>query len=67
MIYFTKQAKNLKWEPPKFLTTLNHNGTEDNGNHMEPSRKCTFIPKMTYFTKQAHNMIWEPSKFLITL
>ena len=56
MIYFTKQAKNLKngnqldsiydvniKEPKTQGTTWNH-------------PKCTFVPKMIYFTKQAKNL-----------
>ena len=45
MIYFTKPAKNLKWEPSKFLTILYHNGTVNTGNHMEPSKNALLFQK----------------------
>ena len=56
MIYFTKGAKNMKWEPSKFLITFEHNGAENTGNCIEPSKKCFFVPKMIYFTKWAQNL-----------
>ena len=45
MIYFTKPAKNPKWEPSKFLTILYHNGTVNTGNHMEPSKNALLFQK----------------------
>ena len=67
MIYFTKQVKNLKWEPARFLITLEHKGAENMGNHMEPSKKSSFVAKMICFTKRAQNLKkWEPARFQIT-
>ena len=45
-----------KREPARFHITCWQKGAKNTGNHMEPSKKCVFVPKIIYFTKWAQNL-----------